>query len=279
MVKGLIYNGKNPETILKWLGSSGEESCEFGSSAMFSLYLSAEDCDCNSKGRYWSIQLDTDATDVRRSLPVSQAHAFPGTFMWPRICKGFHPHSHLLVSEDSPMSPLWWWYPGSFEQSLLLPHTQSTWQSHYFQYYSIVTTLQVSCYYTGLCIPTNVCCGKGQMSVTSRPESKREMAQEVYALSKQILPTIPWMSLLKKQSKKHLQKQMLPDEPMFLMDINKGCRKAHNETQTKAKSKRQKPMRPTMDSRRSELTEVCKQCTGESNRKISGMLRGWRDKK
>lgn len=73
---------------------------------------------------------------------------------------------------------------------------------------------------------------------------------------------------------KHLQKQMLPDEPMFLMDINKGCRKAHNETQTKAKSKRQKPMRPTMDSRRSELTEVCKQCTGESNRKISGMLRG-----
>lgn len=149
MVKGLIYNGKNPETILKWLGSSGEESCEFGSSAMFSPYLSAEDCDCNSKGRYWSIQLDADATDVRRSLPVSQAHAIPGTFTWLCICKGFHPHSLLLVSEDSPMSPLWWWYPGSFEQSLLLPHTQSTWQSHCFQYYSIVTTLQVSCYYTG----------------------------------------------------------------------------------------------------------------------------------
>ena len=130
-----------------------------------------------------------------------------------------------------------------------------------------------------LCIPTNVCCGKGQMSVTSRPESKREMAQEAYALSKQILPTLPRMSLLKKQSKKHLQKQMLPDEPMFSMDINKGCRKAHNETQTKAKSKWQKPMRPTMDSRRSELTEVCKQCTGESNRKISGVLRGWKDKK
>lgn len=87
MVKGLIYNGKNPETILKWLGSSGEESCEFGSSAMFYPYLSAEDCDCNSKGRYWSIQLDADATDVRRSLPVSQAHAIPGTFTWPCIAR------------------------------------------------------------------------------------------------------------------------------------------------------------------------------------------------
>lgn len=75
------------------------------------------------------------------------------------------------------------------------------------------------------------------MNMTSRAESKREMAQEAYALSKQILPALPRRSLLKKQSRKHLQKQMLPDEPMFSMDINKGCRKAHNEMQTKAKSK------------------------------------------
>lgn len=139
--------------------------------------------------------------------------------------------------------------------------------------------LQVCCYYTRLCIPTNICWGKGQVTMTSRPESKREVAQEAYALSKRILPTLPRMSLLKKQSRKHLQKQMLPDEPMFSVDINKGCRKAHNETQTKAKGKWQKPVRTTMDSWRSELTEVCKQCKGKSNRKISGMLRGWRDKK
>lgn len=245
---------------------------------MSSLYLSAEDCECNSKGRYWSIQLDTNATNLRKSLCV------------PVTCSPSHIHLTIHLHSVSSLT-LSLRYLKTAPRHLFDDDTLALLSSHFCPMlraldshiasstYSTVIVLQVSCYYTRLCIPTSVCWGKGQMNMTSRAESKREMAQEAYALSKQILPALPRRSLLKKQSRKHLQKQMLPDEPMFSMDINKGCRKAHNEMQTKAKSKWQKPIRTTMDGWRSELTEVCKQCKGKSNRKISGMLTGWRDKK
>lgn len=48
------------------------------------------------------------------------------------------------------------------------------------------------------------------------------MAQEAYVLSKQILPTPSQTSLLKRQSRKHLQKQMLRDELTFSMGTCKG---------------------------------------------------------
>lgn len=183
MVKGLIYNGRHPETILEWLGSAGEESCEFGSSAMFSPYLSAEDCECNSKGRYWSTQLDTDATNLRKSLCV------PVT--------GSPSHIHLTIHLHSVSSlTLSLRYLKTAPRHLFADDTLALLSSHFCPMlraldshiasstYSTVITLQVSCYYTRLCIPTNVCWGKGQMNMTSRPESKREMAQEPYALSK-----------------------------------------------------------------------------------------------
>ena len=129
------------------------------------------------------VQLDTDATNLRKSLCV------------PVTCSPSHIHLTIHLHSVSSLT-LSLRYLKTAPRHLFADDTLALLSSHFCPMlraldshiasstYSTVITLQVSCYYTRLCIPTNVCWGKGQMNMTSRPESKREMAQEPYALSK-----------------------------------------------------------------------------------------------
>ena len=129
------------------------------------------------------VQLDTDATNLRKSLCV------------PVTCSPSHIHLTIHLHSVSSLT-LSLRYLKTAPRHLFADDTLALLSSHFCPMlraldshiasstYSTVITLQVSCYYTRLFIPTNVCWGKGQMNMTSRPESKREMAQEPYALSK-----------------------------------------------------------------------------------------------
>lgn len=189
---------------------------------------------------------------------MSQSHAVPATFTWPSICTVFPPS----------LSPYGIWRQPHVTSLLMIPWL-----------FWAVTSAPCSEHLTVTLLPVlipllllykypaiTLDCAFLQMSAEGKDRwiwlqgqsLKGKWLKNHMLFPKQILPALPRMSLLKKRSRKHLQKQMLPHEPMFSMDINKGCRKTHNETQTKAKGKWQKPVRTTMDSWRSELTEVCK---------------------
>lgn len=77
------------------------------------------------------------------------------------------------------------------------------------------------------------------MSVTSRPESKGNGSRGMSFKANSANYTTD--EPVEEAKQKASPETMLPDEPMFSMDINKGCRKAHNETQTKAKTTTETP--------------------------------------
>lgn len=113
------------------------------------------------------------------------------------------------------------------------------------------------------------------MGTTSRPQSKREMAQEAYVLSKQFCQLHHRWACWRGKAESISRNKCFLMSPCFQWAWIRDGRKARNETQTKATHKWHKPLRTTMDSWRSEWIDVCKQCEGKSNKEILWMLRGW----